>query len=266
MIINSMNMKKACLVLLVIFPFWVVAQTNQTDSNGKKQGIWQKNYPNGKPIYIGQFKDDKPVGLWKRFYPGGQIKAKIQYSETSDTAFTVLYDVYRNKIAEGYYLNRQKTGTWKYFNKKRLVSEEEYQNGKKNGVSKLYYKNGKLLETTEWKDGKKNGKYQAYFKDGNPYFQCKYKNNLRDGLCLTSFKNGRTELKAYYNAGLRDKDWSFYKQDGKLLYTLKYRKGELLNPQVKDSIDKINNVELKENKAIKDPEKFLANPTEYLKK
>jgi hypothetical protein len=95
--------------------------------------------------------------------------------------------------------------------------------------------------------------------------QCKFRNNKRNGLCLVLFENGRMEMEAYYHDNLRDGEWKFYNSSGDFLYSLKYDKGKLLNPEVRDSIDNIQMQELdKQKHLIPDPEKFIQDPSEYM--
>ena len=253
------------MVVLVLLPFISFSQVNQTDTNGLRQGLWKKEYPNGKLMYEGNFRDGRPVGEWKRYYGGGQVKAIIDYQADSDTASAQLFDAFGKKVAEGNYLNEKKEGKWILYSNDRKIAEQ-YSNGVKQGISKRFYDKGELLETTEWKNGKKEGNYKAYFKSGKPYLQCKFSNDMRNGLCMTSYEDGRTEMEAWYKNNLRDKDWKFYDENGKLLYTLKYDVGRLLNPEVKDSIDNLAINEMEKGKeSIPDPEKFMQDPSQYMK-
>ena len=266
-ILKTDNMKKCIVIILILLPFIAFSQINQTDAKGMRQGVWQKQYQNGRLMYKGQFKDDKPVGEWKRFYEGGQVKAILNYKQNSDSAFVQLFDVWGKKAAEGNYVNEKKAGNWTILKDNRKVATEHYVNGLKEGVCKKFYNTGELLEEAEWKAGKKEGKYQVFYKSGEPYMQCKFSNNERNGLCLSYFPNGRLEMEAYYKNSLRNGEWKFYKENGDSFYTLKYDEGKLLNPEVRDSIDnfEIQNLEKgKEN--ILDPEKFLQDPSEYMMK
>ncbi len=260
-------MKKYIILLFVLFPLFALAQINQTDANGLRQGLWKKQYPNGKQIYEGYFHDGKPVGEWKRYHEGGQVKAIIRYQENSDTAFAQLFDLWGKKVAEGNFVNEKKEGTWFVFTDNRKVAEENYSNGLKNGTCRKFYEDGKLLEESEWKDGKMDGKYQVFYKTGEPYMQCKFVNNQRNGLCISYFPNGKMEMEAYYKNSLRTGDWKFYNENGELLYTLKYDEGELLNPEVRDSIDNLQMQKIEQGKeSLVDPEKFMQDPSEYMRK
>ena len=258
-------MQKLLLFLVLIIPGTLFSQVNQTDSNGLQQGVWQKTYPNGRLMYEGTFKDGKPVGKWNRYYEGGQIKAIIQYDENSDSAYAQLFDQWGKKMAEGVYIDEKREGAWNFFSNEQKISEEEYSEGVKHGISRKYYPTGELLEESEWQNGKQEGNYSIYFQTGKPYMQCKFSNGRRNGLCLSYFTNGLTEMEAYYKNNLRHGEWKFYNEDGDSLYSLKYDQGRLMNPEVRDSIDNLQIQSLEKNRySLPDPEKYMQNPTEYM--
>ncbi len=252
------------LIFICLFlPVFAFSQVNQTDVNGLKQGLWQKKQDNGRLIYEGQFKDDKPVGEWKRYHPGGQLKALIEYK--GDTAFTQLFDVWRKKVAEGNFVNQKKEGVWKIYKENRVVADEEYRLGLKNGVSHRYYETGEVMEEKYWINNKEEGNYQVFYKNGQPYMQCKMKLGMRDGLFLTHFDNDRTEMEGGYKNNLRHGEWKYFDREGTHLYSLFYDNGQLLNPWVQDSIGSLEMQNLEKNKgSILDPEKFMEDPSEYM--
>nr|WP_319573465.1 hypothetical protein [uncultured Draconibacterium sp.] len=251
------------LVLLIFLPSLVFAQTNQTDANGFRQGLWQKKQDNGRLLYEGYFKDNKPVGEWKRYHPGGQVKAIIEYK--GDTAYTQLFDVWHKKVAEGNYVNQQKEGVWKIYKNGQLTADEEYKLGLKNGTSHQYYDTGEVMEEKEWVNDQEDGYYQIFYKSGEPYMQCKMKLGMRHGLFLVSYENGRHEMVAEYRNNLRHGEWKYFDKDGNLQYILYYDNGQILNPNVRDSVDNLKMKELEKNKgSIPDPETFLQDPSEYM--
>jgi antitoxin component YwqK of YwqJK toxin-antitoxin module len=253
--------------LFILFPAFVFAQINQTDSNGLRQGRWQKMQPNGKPMYDGYFKDGKPVGEWKRFHTGGQVKAIINYRADSDSADAQLFDEWGKKVAEGIYLNEKKSGLWNYFSENRKIANEHFVDGEKDGKSHKYYDTGEVWEESEWVRGKLEGSYKVFFKNGEPFFQCKMSNNQRSGLCLSYFQNGRVELEANYIRGLRNGEWKYFDELGKYRYSLFYSEGKILNPQVRDSISNLQLIKMEMGKdTITDPEKYMENPSEYMLK
>jgi len=253
------------LIVLLFFPAVVFSQINQTDASGLRQGLWQKKQANGQLLYEGHFKNGKPVGEWKRFHENGQVKALIHYA--GDTAKTQLFDEANKLLAEGNYINQEKEGIWMYFADNKKVSEEQFVNGLKHGVSRKFYDSVKIMEETEWLKGKREGKSQVFFEDGKPYMQYKMANDKRNGLCIIYFQNGVQQLVANYENDLRVGDWNYHDETGKLLYTLKYKNGALLNPEVRDSLERIQFKNLEKNKgSILDPEKFMEDPGGYMMK
>lgn len=254
-------------LLYCILPLFAFSQINQTDTNGLRQGFWKKEYPNGRTMYEGNFTNGKPSGEWKRYYEGGQVKALIHYREDTDPAAVVLFDEWGNKVAEGFYLDEKRSGKWIMYAQNRKIAEEHYVKGLKHGISRRYYSSGEILDETEWSNGIQEGKYQAFFIDGKPYFQCKFQNNKRNGLCVSWFQNGRQEMVANYKDNLRDGEWKYYNEEGKYLYSLFYAEGRLLNPQVRDSIDHLQLLQVEQKKReLTDPEKFMQDPSEYMMK
>ena len=58
-----------------------IAQVNQVDSQGRKQGKWEKVHPGTRVfIYRGEFKDDKPVGKFVYYYKSSKTKAVINHN------------------------------------------------------------------------------------------------------------------------------------------------------------------------------------------
>ena len=128
---------------------------NITDASGKKQGFWRKMDKEGKKIYEGHFRDDRPVGEFKYFYPEGNLKAISIILEDGNRTRTTTYFKNGRKMAEGEYVNEKKEGLWRFFSEYDgvLVSEENYLNGKKDGISKTFYGGDGIAEIL-WKKRK----------------------------------------------------------------------------------------------------------------
>lgn len=262
-------MKDIRMRLLILFVFianltW--AQVNQTDSNGLRQGPWEKKSYDGKLIYKGAFKDGKPIGEWTRYHRNGVIKARMTYQTDSDSVHSQLYDELGKKVAQGNYIQQKKEGKWIYFAQGRMVGSEEFKKDLKNGTSITYYPSGEMMERSEWINGLKDGNYETFFKNGKPYFQCKMKMDMRHGLCLINDPNGIPELEAEYKNNLRHGSWKYYDKNGGIRYTLIYVDGDLQNPEVRDSISSLQMEQYEKNKGnIVDPEKFMDDPSGYMR-
>ena len=260
-------MRGLIIYLFLLISGSVFAQNviNQVDAQGRKQGFWTKKDVTGKLLYQATFKDDKPVGEMKRFHPNGKVKALLNFVEGSELSDAKLFDEQGIQIAQGKYSGQKKTGEWNYFLKSKVIATENYADGQKNGLSKRYYTTGELLEESNWLNDKLNGLSRTYFQDGKVYLECNYLEGRRNGVFKTLFPNGSMEMEAYYTDDVRDKDWKYYDETGKLLFTLKFDRGKLLNPEVEDSIDKIKfGIFKTKEDNIPDPGKFMQNPEEYM--
>jgi antitoxin component YwqK of YwqJK toxin-antitoxin module len=135
-------MRKQLIILLSILLMSGNAMTqNLTDAAGKKQGPWVKNYPNGKIMYEGTFRDDKPVGLFKRYTEEGVLLSELTYAPGKDEATAVFYYGDGIKAAEGKYVARKKEGLWRFWSATQppyLISEEYYHNDTRHGLSVIY--------------------------------------------------------------------------------------------------------------------------------
>lgn len=259
------DMRGLLIGLFLLIAAGATAQ-NVTDANGKKQGFWTKRDREGRLVYQGTFKDDKPVGEMKRYHPNGAVMAVLNYLEASEVADARLFDERGKLIARGRYEGQKKVGEWTYLADSKIVMTETYVNGMKEGTARRYYKTGELLEESVWKSDQLEGLSRTFFQDGKVYLECNYAAGQLNGSFKSSFANGNPELEAFYTAGLRDKDWSYYDASGKLLYVLKFDRGKLLNPEVQDSVENARSKEFQpEKNNIPDPEKFMQNPEEYMR-
>ncbi|OFX58388.1 MAG: hypothetical protein A2066_14840 [Bacteroidetes bacterium GWB2_41_8] len=262
------DMRVLVIYFLLLISGNVMAQNaiNQLDAMGRKQGFWTKKDAAGKLLYQATFKDDKPVGEMKRFHPNGKIKAVLKFIDGSELSDVNLFDEAGRMIAQGKYTGQNKTGEWSYFQDSKIISTETYLKGQKSGISKRFYKTGELLEESNWLNDQLHGVYRSYFQDGKPNLECSYSAGKRNGSFKTWFPNGSPELDAFYTDDVRDLDWKYFDETEKLRYVLKYKLGELLNPEVQDSIDrqKSDILQLKDEN-IPDPEKFIQDPAEYMR-
>ncbi len=240
---------------------------NQTDAHGRKQGPWEKKYPNGRLMYQGSFRDDKPVGPWKRWHEGGSLKAILEYSPTSDTVRATLYESASTPVARGLYLGEKKTGTWEYLSNGRTIATEEFSHGMKNGISRKFYDSGELLEESAWENDQLEGPYRAFFTSGKPFLECTYHQGRRHGKCTGFYPSGKMEMNSYYQEDLPEGPWIFLAETGDTLYTLHYSAGKLRNPELLLQMDSQKLEELEQQRdRLTDPEKYLENPEGFLER
>jgi antitoxin component YwqK of YwqJK toxin-antitoxin module len=210
---------------------------NLLDSQGKKQGYWEKKYPNGKPVYQGYFLNDKPIGEMRRYFENGSLMAVLSYHQNSPRIDAKLF--YDNGVlaGEGFYINKDKDSTWRYYSyyTKVITGEETYLNGKLQGASKKYYENGALSEIIEWKTGIKDGKWIQYYDDGKKKLEAQYINDKLEGSFTVYKPYGGIDVKGNYKDNLQDGYWTTYDDKGLAITSIKFINGE---PENKEQITK----------------------------
>ena len=224
-------MKKTILLFLpalLLSSFTLFAQ-NATDRKGNKQGAWSKTYPGGALMYEGSFKDNKPVGLFKHYYESGKLKTEQNYVSGDISEVKMYANDGKSIVATGKYNGKKKEGEWKYYIEERLILTENFKDGKKEGISNTYSKSGTILEQTPYKEDKITGIRRYFMEDGKIYSEISFKNDLEDGVYKLFEGNEKPVAEGFYVVGKRDGDWIFYDEDGKIMETLKYKNGVLLN-------------------------------------
>jgi antitoxin component YwqK of YwqJK toxin-antitoxin module len=201
---------------------------NQTDAGNLKQGWWKKDYPNGKPIYKGFFKDDKPVGLMTRYFETGLVKAILFYDSKGEYASAKLFYEDGQLAAEGRYYNSLKDSIWKYYSyyDHALTARELYDKGKRNGIMEHFYNNGNLSEKIGWKNDRKNGTWEQYYNNNILKLKGSYADGKLEGEFVVNYNDGKPYLKGKYLNDLRHGKWIFYTEDGLVDMELEYLNGK----------------------------------------
>lgn len=204
---------------------------NRIDKNGQKQGFWKKNYPTGKPIYIGYFKNNQPTGELKRFYDNGIMKAHITFDDKSTKSFCVIYYDTGDTAATGFYDNMRKDKTWTYYSyySHKISSKEEFDKGVKNGTFLYFYENGEIAQSVEWKNDKKDGKLEQFFENGKTKLTVQYINDKRHGKFVSYYPKGQIEILGFYHNGQRIGTWQSFDEFGEKTLSIIYEDGRIVN-------------------------------------
>jgi antitoxin component YwqK of YwqJK toxin-antitoxin module len=209
---------------------------NQTDTKNQKQGYWKKSYPNGKLMYKGFFKDNKPAGEMLRYFESGALKAVLNYDNTGEYAHARLFYEDGQLAAEGRYYNSLKDSTWVYYSyyDRSLTARETYLKGARHGMTISFYNNGDISEKIEWRNDKKSGIWEQYFKGNTLRLKGFFVDNKLEGEFLVNYEDGKPYVKGVYVNDQRNGKWTFFKQDGTVETELEYMLGKAAN---KDKLD-----------------------------
>lgn len=235
-------MNRTLKYILFLFAFTTIgafAQVNQKDAQGRKQGVWKKPYENSSAyVYVGQFKDDKPVGKFTYFYESGKTKIIMNFWKDGKTSYANMYHETGYLMARGKYLNRKKDSTWVHYDDRGIISsQEDYKKGKLDGQSVVFYEpsNGqyKVMEYAYWKAGLQHGEYKKYHPNAKVAEEGNYVDGNKHGEIKHYHPNGRIALIERYKYAVKHGYQIAYDKTGKqagfkLYWEGKELKGEAL--------------------------------------
>nr|WP_294935451.1 hypothetical protein [uncultured Flavobacterium sp.] len=191
--------------ILVTFLFAMVTgfsafsqEFNKMDENGKRHGVWKGIYEDTKnPRYEGTFNHGKEVGIFKYF--DNTVKLVViatrDFSANDGSHYTTFYNQKGFKVSEGKIVGKDTyVGTWKYYHldSPKIMTLENYINGKLHGVRKVYYPNEKIAEEATYVNGIKNGPYKKYAENDVLFEDAVFKNDQYEG--MATFRNAENQI------------------------------------------------------------------------
>jgi len=235
-----MRLLSTCFLYLVLLQF-TNAQSdtvfNQSDANNYKQGYWKKFFPNGKLMYKGFFKDNKPVGEMRRYFESGAIKAVLNYDPQGEYAHAQLFYENGSPAADGKFYHSLKDSIWTYYSfyNKTVTSRESYVKGKRHGMMLNYFNNGDVSEKLEWKNDQKSGLWEQYYQGSILKLKANYTDHKLDGDFVVYTADGNLYNTGKYRNDQREDKWTFYNADGTVQIELNYQSGKVAE---KEQLDK----------------------------
>ncbi len=232
-----------------------VVARGAVDSLRQRIGIWSEFHNTGEFRGKGLYKEGNRVGDWEFFYSSGKLEQKGRYDKKG-----------------------RLQGSWKwYYENGGLWREENYVNGKREGLLTDYDEAGKIILQGNFADNKKEGvwNYETpdYKEIGN------YSNDEPDSLWKSWYMPGKikrfegrfqggdpvgphvgfhpTGAKMYagnYVSGAKDGDWKYYDETGYNFLTITYKndieikwQGDKIRPTYEESL-RTYNIKIDENR------------------
>ncbi|MFL0352369.1 toxin-antitoxin system YwqK family antitoxin [Xanthomarina sp. GH4-25] len=216
-------MKNFIVTLFLVMPILITAQTiNQLDENGKRHGIWKKNFDNTNIIrYQGEFNHGKEIGLfefYKNINKTAVLTATKQFNEHDNKAKVTFFASNGKVISTGLMDGKNHIGEWIYYHKdsKQVMTVEHYNNqGQLEGESLVYYNSGQLAEKRIYKANVINGKAIWFNESGKKLKEYNYLNGELHGEAKFYNAAGTIEIEGQYKNDRKDGVWKYYK-DGEL--------------------------------------------------
>lgn len=209
---------------------------NQVDKKGRKQGYWIKKEKAPKLSYEGRFLNDMPMGTFVYTDAKGSKVAVSDFFREGYASYTTLFYPNGKKMAEGFYLDKQKDSVWKFYDEAEvLLKIEHYKNNQLNGLALVFDENGEMVEANEWYRGLRHGKW--WKKSGNSFQVSTYKLNKTDGLYEVFYLDSTLKLKGWFNDGLKVGDFTYYAPNGDLSKIDVYKENIMVERSVYIKVD-----------------------------
>lgn len=239
-------MKSSLILFIMLISSLAFGQVNQLDSRGRKQGKWEKTYPESAVFqYRGQFKDGKPVGKFTYFYESSKVKAIINHN-VGEVGRSVAFFYHENGqvMSYGIYRNMKKDSIWVNYNPAgKLSTTESFKNDKLHGVTKVYFVTGELNVRTPvvatsktYKNGEMHGEYKEFFVNGRTKLKGNYVNNVQDGAWEEFHLNGKRAATFRYLKGQKHGYQIAYDEGGKRIGEVFYHFGKRLEGKQLENI------------------------------
>lgn len=195
-------------------------KVNQTDSQGRKQGVWKKPYPDVQVFkYVGQFKDDIPYGKFVYYYDTGEVEAVMNYSENGTVCRSSMYHRSGYLMARGKYINQEKDSIWFYYDDRGYLSyQEEYKGGQLNGQKIVYYMpvdgEYRVMRYENYKDGIRSGESKEYYDNKSLKKECVFVDGYVHGTMKIYYPTGELQGLFQYKNGKKHGWQIIYKTNG----------------------------------------------------
>lgn len=212
---------KYLILLAAFFSVAAFGQINQKDAQGRKQGVWKKPYKTSTAfVYVGQFKDDKPVGQFTYYYESGKTKIIMDFKEGGLVSYAKMYHESGYLMARGKYIDQKKDSTWVTYDDRGIISyQEDYKDGKLDGQRVIFYEpvNGqyKVMEYSYWKKGLQHGEYKKYHPNSKVAEEGKYVDGNKHGEIKKYHPNGKIALIQRYKYAVKHGYQVAYDKSGK---------------------------------------------------
>jgi antitoxin component YwqK of YwqJK toxin-antitoxin module len=189
--LNRSTMQKRSFLPLIFFLSLLLSACSNRET------VEQKSEAGVLERYERLKKDGRKDGLYQKFWPNGKVQVEAHYKADSlDGERRFYYETGAVQAVE-HYVNNHYHGDFKEFypNGKAKV-EQRYENDKLQGISTVYYENGNVREQVTLKDNEEDGPFKEYYENGNLKCEGTYSPSDENGMAIE-----QGELKEYDETG-----------------------------------------------------------------
>jgi uncharacterized protein len=175
-----------------------------------KQGKWTLYVKAKKGVKMsdGEYDNDKQTGKWTFFFEDGKIKEEGTYLDGLNTGEWKIY----YPTGELFW-----KGTFTIIQKKDETSGEMKKVSTLNGIKTTFYKDGKVLKEEAFKNGEKDGRNQEYYSNGKPKEILMFKANKKSGALNEWWENGKRKTEGFFTEDKKSGFWRMYYTNGQAM-------------------------------------------------
>jgi len=203
---------------------------NAWDPNGNQSvkdgsGKFTSFYENGEVFEEGMVKEGKRVGVWNYFYEDGKKRETGHYLD--DTYY--LDEAWSRK---GILMVEKGNGRYELespddFNL--LIESVNYEGGLKQGLWSTYYGSALTQVDQEMKNGKRNGPYTYYLETGIIQVEGSFDNDKQTGEWKWYYESGALNNTVSFIGGKKEGTQQFFSEMGGLVKEEVYKDGDLVS-------------------------------------
>lgn len=210
-------------IFTIILTFTYAQESvNQFDKNGKRHGLWTKNYyQTNQKRYEGNFKHGKEIDTFK-YYTLSKGKSVLSatkvFNEADSIAKVVFYTSKKKIISKGNMNGKRYMGKWVFYHKnsdKIMIVEYYNDEGQLNGERIVFYKSGITAEKANYINGKLTGNFKRFSEANVLLRNANYKNDQLNGKTTNYDANGKIASEGHYAKDKKVGIWKYYK-NGKI--------------------------------------------------
>ncbi|MUU78361.1 toxin-antitoxin system YwqK family antitoxin [Winogradskyella endarachnes] len=224
------------LFILTVFLTTANAQksVNQFDKNGKRHGIWTKNYhKTDQKRYEGTFVHGKEVDSFKYYTlsSGKSVLSAVKvFNEKDSIADVTFFSSTKKVISKGKMNGKRFIGQWIFYHKNStdiMIKEYYNEDGVLDGKRIVFFKNGKVAESANYKNGELHGESKWYSEQNVLLRHAQYKDGHLEGKTIHYNSEGDVVSEGNYKKSKKDGIWKYYKA-GELHKKIDHTTGEII--------------------------------------
>ncbi|WP_299107542.1 toxin-antitoxin system YwqK family antitoxin [uncultured Winogradskyella sp.] len=224
------------LFILTVFLTTVYAQksVNQFDKDGKRHGIWTKNYhKTDQKRYEGNFVHGKEVDSFKYYTlsSGKSVLSAVKVFNENDSIADVTFIASTKKvISKGRMNGKRFIGEWVFYHKNSsdvMIIEHYNDEGLLEGERFVYFKNGKVAESANYKNGELHGESKWFSEQNVLLRHAQYKDGHLEGKTIHYGSDGKKVSEGDYIKSQKKGIWKYYK-DGELTKKIDHTTQEVI--------------------------------------